>query len=155
MMILITGSTGHLGANLVRRLLDDGHAVRVLLRPESDNCSLDGLDVERVFGDLSDPRACRAAVNGCDRVHHCAAKVSTLDGDRRHKQEIYTCNVLGTRHLLRAALQAGVSRVVVTGSFSAVGHDSTRRSDESVPFNPFAPTLPYGISKAAVEHECL
>ena len=154
-MILITGSTGHLGANLVRRLLDDGHAVRVLLRPESDNCSLDGLDVERVFGDLSDPRACRAAVNDCDRIHHCAAKVSTLDGDRRHKQEIYTCNVLGTRNLLRAALEAGVAKVVVTGSFSAVGYHPGQASDESVPFNPFEPCLPYGMSKAAVEHECL
>jgi nucleoside-diphosphate-sugar epimerase len=154
-MILVTGSTGHLGANLVRRLLDEGHEIRVLLRPESDNRSLDALDVERVHGDLRDAEACRAAVQGCEQIHHCAAKVSTLDGDRRHKQEIFECNVLGTRNLLRAALQAGVSRVVVTGSFSAVGHDSTRRSDESVPFNPFAPTLPYGISKAAVEHECL
>ncbi|HEV3116288.1 MAG TPA: NAD-dependent epimerase/dehydratase family protein, partial [Gemmataceae bacterium] len=125
-MILVTGSTGHLGANLVRRLLNDGSEVRVLLRPQSDNRSLDGLEVERVYGDLRDPEACRAAVRGCEQIHHCAAKVSTLDGDRRHKQEIFACNVLGTRNLLAAALRAGVGRVVVTGSFSAVGHDPAR-----------------------------
>ncbi len=154
-MILVTGSTGHLGANLVRRLLADGQAVRVLLRPHSDNTSLDGLDLERVHGDLRDPAACAAAVRGCAQVHHCAAKVSTLEGDARHKDEIFTCNVLGTRHLLRAAREAGVGRVVVTGSFSAVGHHPRQPSDEGVPFNPFAAALPYAHSKAAVEHECL
>ena len=55
----------------------------------------------------------------------------------------------------RACLEAGVQRVVVTGSFSAVGHHPDRPSDESVPFNPFERSLPYGFSKAAVEHECL
>jgi nucleoside-diphosphate-sugar epimerase len=154
-MILVTGSTGHLGANLVRRLLADGQTVRVLLRPQSDNTSLDGLDLERVHGDLRDPAACAAAVRGCLSVHHCAAKVSTLQGDARHRHELFTCNVLGTRNLLRAAREAGVARMVVTGSFSAVGHDPGRPSDEGVPFDPFAPSLPYGHSKAAVEHECL
>src|SRR5438105_7298737 len=129
-MILVTGSTGHLGANLVRRLLADGAAVRVLLRPDSDNSSLDPLDVERVYGDLRDPATCLAAVRGCAQAHHCAAKVSTVAGTARHRDEIFACNVLGTRNLLRAALTAGVARVVVTGSFSAVGHDPTRPSDE-------------------------
>ena len=57
--------------------------------------------------------------------------------------------------MLRAALEAGVSRVVVTGSFSAVGHDPTRPVDETVPVNPFTRLLPYQKSKVAVEHECL
>jgi nucleoside-diphosphate-sugar epimerase len=154
-MILVTGSTGHLGANLVRRLLAEGESVRVLLRRESDNSSLDGLDVERVYGDLRDPAACAEAVRRCEGIHHCAAKVSTLEGDARHKQEIFSCNVLGARNLLRAALDAGVARVVVTGSFSAIGHDPSGPSDESVPFNPFEPAPPYAHSKVAVEHECL
>jgi nucleoside-diphosphate-sugar epimerase len=154
-MILVTGSTGHLGANLVRRLVADGEAVRVLLRARSDNSSLDGLEVERVYGDLRDPADCATAVRGCRSVHHCAAKVSTLEGDARHKDEIFTCNVLGTRNLLRAAREADVGRVVVTGSLSAVGHLPARPSNEDVPFNPFDAALPYAHSKAAVEHECL
>jgi nucleoside-diphosphate-sugar epimerase len=154
-MYLVTGSTGHLGANLVRRLLADGHAVRVLLRPSSDEAALAGLAVERVYGDVRDPAACQDAVKGCRSVHHCAALVSTLDGDLRHRRELYECNVLGTRNLLRAALEARVSRVVVSGSLSAVGHIPGQPVDESVPFDPFAWNLPYGVTKACVEHECL
>jgi len=152
MRVLVTGGSGHLGANLVRRLLDEGQAVRVLERPDSDNTALDGLDVERVRGDLRDAAAARAAVGGCRRVYHCAAKVSSGESQAA---EIYACNVLGTRHLLRAAGQAGVERVVVTGSFSAVGHDPARPSDETMPVDPFERLLPYQRSKVAVEHECL
>jgi nucleoside-diphosphate-sugar epimerase len=151
-MILVTGASGHLGANLVRRLLADGEGVRVLLRAGSNNAAVEGLDVERVWGDLRDYAATRSAVRGCRRVYHCAAKVSSTEGQRR---QIFECNVMGTRHVLRAALEAGVSRVVVTGSFSAVGHDPTCPVDETVPVNPFDSLLPYQRSKVAVEHECL
>jgi nucleoside-diphosphate-sugar epimerase len=151
-MLLITGASGHLGANLVRRLLDDGHAVRALLRRGSNNAALDGLDVERVYGDLRDTPSVAAAVRGCNRIHHCAAMLSTTAGNER---EIFDCNVIGTRNLLHAALEAGVSRVVVSGSLSAVGNDPSRPSDETLPFYPFEKLPPYSHTKAAVEHECL
>ena len=51
-MILLTGANGHLGANLLRRLLAEGEAVRVLLRAGSDNSTVDGLAVDRVYDDL-------------------------------------------------------------------------------------------------------
>ena len=152
MRVLVTGGSGHLGANLVRRLLDEGQQVRVLERVGGGGEALAGLDVEVVGGDLRDAATVRGAVRGCRRVYHCAAKVSSAEGQQR---EIYASNVVGTRHLLRAALAEGVERVVVTGSFSAVGHDPTRPSDESVPVDPFARLLPYQRSKVAVEHECL
>jgi nucleoside-diphosphate-sugar epimerase len=151
MTVLVTGGSGHLGANLVRRLLDDGRAVRVLMRPESDNRGLDGLSVERAPGDLRDLPAVRAAVAGCTQVYHCAAKVSTA---RRGEREIFACNVIGTRHVLQAARESGVSRVVVSGSFSAVGHDPGRPSDETVPFYPSAGPAVL-LVKMLVEHECL
>src|SRR5262245_48724009 len=94
MLVLVTGAAGHLGANLVRRLLETGEAVRVLLRPSTETRAVDGLDVERVVGDLRDPDATRAAVRGCRQVYHCAAKVSTADAQHR---EIFESNVLGTR----------------------------------------------------------
>jgi len=156
--ILVTGSSGHLGANLVRRLLDDGRAVRVLLRAGSDNSGVDGLDVERVYGDLRDPNAVDAAVKGCQRIYHAAALVSTLYGDDQLKRQIYDTNVLGTRHILGAAARHNVERTVVTGSFSAVGYDHSdpsRPSDESIPFYPFERMMPYECSKAFVEHECM
>jgi nucleoside-diphosphate-sugar epimerase len=140
-----------LGANLVRRLLHDGRAVRVLLRRENTRDAVDGLDVEMRFGDLRDADAVAAAVQGVERVYHCAAKVSTSAG---HRREIFETNVLGTRHVLDAARKAGVAKVVVTGSFSAVGHDPLRASDETVAFDPFQPVTPYETSKALVELEC-
>jgi len=149
---LVTGATGHLGANLVRRLVELGGRVRVLLRPSSDVRAVEGLAVERAVGDIRDPASLAAAVRGCSRVYHCAAKISITTGRER---EIYDTNVLGTRNVLAAAARAGVSRVVVTGSFSAVGHHPGRPSDERDPFDPFARALPYERSKAAVEHECL
>jgi 3beta-hydroxysteroid-4beta-carboxylate 3-dehydrogenase (decarboxylating) len=151
-VILVTGATGHLGANLVRRLLADAEDVRVLLRDGSDTRAVEGLAVERTWGDVRDPRAVRAAVRGCRQVHHCAARVSSAHG---HHREIYETNVVGTRHVLEAALAAGVERVVVTGSFSAVGHTGERPADETVAVDPFARLLPYQRSKVAVEHECL
>jgi nucleoside-diphosphate-sugar epimerase len=156
--ILVTGSSGHLGANLVRRLLDDGHAVRVLLRRSSDNSAAEGLDVEPAYGDLRDEDAVSAAVKGCQRVYHAAALVSTLYGDDRLKRQIYDTNVNGTRHILDAARRHDVERVVVTGSFSAVGYDHSepsRPSDETMPFYPFKRMMPYECSKAFVEHECM
>jgi nucleoside-diphosphate-sugar epimerase len=149
---LVTGATGHLGANLVRRLLLDGHRVRVLLRPQHDARAVDGLDLERAYGDIRDPASLNMALQGCARVFHCAAMISITAGS---EQEIYETNVLGTRNVLAAAAHAGVTRTVVTGSFSAVGHHPDRPSDERDPFNPFLKALAYERSKAAVEHECL
>lgn len=156
--ILVTGSSGHLGANLVRRLLDDGHDLRVFLRAGSDNSGVDGLDVERCYGDLRDPQAVNEAVKGCGRIYHTAAQVSTLYGDARLKRSIYDSNVLGTRHILNAARSYDVERVVVTGSFSATGfdhQDPSRPSNEELPFYPFERMMPYECSKAFVEHEVL
>ncbi|HEV2371536.1 MAG TPA: NAD-dependent epimerase/dehydratase family protein [Streptosporangiaceae bacterium] len=147
--VLVTGATGHLGANLVRGLLAAGHQVVVLLH-SAEAAAVDGLDVERRHGDVRDRDSVRAAVNGCDQVFHCAAKVSILETARR---EIFETNVLGTRHVLEAARDAGVRRVVVTGSFGAIGDRPGGPSDESVPFDPFTKHTAYEQTKLLVEHE--
>lgn len=153
--ILLTGATGHLGANLLRLLLAEGEDVRLMLRHGYDQAALQGLDVERVEADLRDSRAVAAAVQGCSHVYHCAALVSTIDGDAAHKRQVYDTNVRGTIHLLDAARRHGVEKVVVSGSLSATGHDAATPSDEAMPFYPFDRQLPYGFSKHLVEHECL
>jgi len=152
---LVTGGTGHLGANLVRRLLADGEQVRVLMRAERDNGALDGLDVERVFADLRDSEAVSIAVSGCTRVYHCAALVSTIQGNTAHKREVFDTNVRGTIHILQAAKLHGIDKVVVSGSLSATGYEHDRSSHEDMPFYPFDRHLPYGFTKHLAEHECL
>jgi nucleoside-diphosphate-sugar epimerase len=152
---LVTGATGHLGANLVRRLLEDGVQVRVMMRHGRDNGALDGLDVERVFADLRNSEEVSAAVRGCARVYHCAALVSTIDGNAAHKREIFDTNVRGTNHILKAAGRHNVGKVVVSGSLSATGYEPDRSSHEGMPFYPFDRHLPYGFTKHLAEHECL
>ena len=153
--LLVTGATGHLGANLVRRLLAEGENVRVMARTGHDNEALAGLDVELVYADLRDSVAIDAAVQGCSHIYHCAALVSTIEGNAAHKRKIYDTNVLGTRHILTSAIRHGVEKVVVSGSLSATGHDGDRPSHEEMPFYPFEFQLPYGFTKHLVEHEAL
>jgi nucleoside-diphosphate-sugar epimerase len=91
-------------------------------------------------------------------VFHAAAKISTLNATAGEERELHEINVLGTRNLMRAALDAGVARVVLTGSFSAVGYDPadpSKPSDEDMPFYPFGHVLPYARSKALAELEAL
>jgi nucleoside-diphosphate-sugar epimerase len=151
-MILVTGGTGHLGANLVRRLLKEGERVRLFVYPERAlNSAVAGLDTEIVEGDLRDASAVETAVKNCNQIYHCAAYLSTAT---HHARRTYECNVLGTRNVLRAALKQGVSRVVATGSYCTVGHHPERLSNETDTFYPFGKQAPYNTSKAFMEGEC-
>lgn len=156
--VLVTGGSGHVGAHVVHALLDEGHDVRCLVQPKLGAAALDGLPVERVEGDLRDLEAMRRATRGCARVFHVAAKVSTLDASAGEQRELYEINVIGTRNILRASLENGVARAVLTGSFSSTGYDlddPSRPSHEDLPFYPFGHTMPYSHTKALAEHELL
>lgn len=155
--VFLTGAAGHVGANLLRRLLNDDIPVRVLLRDKDNNEAVEGLDVECVYGDIRDFGAARKAMNGCQGVYHVAAKISTIEGNRAHRREIFECNVVGTRNILRAARETNAGRVVVTGSFSAVGYDlddPSAPSNEEMLFYPMERMMPYERSKSLVEMEC-
>jgi nucleoside-diphosphate-sugar epimerase len=162
--VFVTGGAGHVGANLLHRLLTDGRGVRALLRPGDDNRAVDAVEqaagrkVQRVMGDLRDQDVLRSGMQGCGSAFHVAAKISTVEGDADSLRDLFECNVIGTANVLRAAREAGARRVVVTGSFSAVGYDPrdpTKPSDETMPFQPFDEHMPYGRTKMLVEHECL
>jgi dihydroflavonol-4-reductase len=72
-VIFVTGGTGLLGNNIVRELCSRGVATRVLCRPETPREPFEGLDVEIVAGDLSDPNLLQSAIADCDCVIHSAA----------------------------------------------------------------------------------
>ncbi len=141
-----------MGANLLRALTSREEKVRAFIQPGTDPKCFQGLDIERVEGDLRDPASVNAAMRGVEVVYHVAAKVQTTVG---HEQDLYETNVLGTRHVLAAARAHGVKRVVVTSSLGAVGQPKDRPCTEEDGFNPFQHHLPYEESKAWVEHECL
>ncbi len=150
MTTLVTGATGHLGANLVRQLLIRDEKVRVLLRKKSRNLEVVGLDVETAYGDISDLESIKKAVFGCERVYHLAAFVSIRSGDR---DKLYDINVLGTRRVMQACRQQGVEKVVHCSSFGAVGTNPAGPSNEDWAVSPYELTTDYEISKTFAELE--
>jgi len=117
MKTLVTGATGFLGSHVARALLERGEDVRVLARPSSDVRALDGLQAERVTGDLRDAASLESALEGVTRIYHVAADYRLWARDPR---EIYESNVTGTRNLLEAARRAGVEKFVFTSTVATI-----------------------------------
>jgi nucleoside-diphosphate-sugar epimerase len=151
MRALVTGGGGFIGHHLVRRLLADGHEVRVL-----DNFStgrrerVEGLDVGLVEGDLRSYERAHTAVRGIDVVFHLGA----LPSVPRSVQDPLTTgavNVEGTLNILLAARDEDVLRVIFASSSSVYGASTSlpkAESDQPLPISP------YGVSKLAAENYC-
>ena len=114
--VLVTGSTGLLGNNVVRSLLARGDKVRCLVRPQHDPRPLAGLKVSTVVGDLSDMKSIYRAVDGVSHVVHAAADTH-IGG--RHRERQFAVNVKGTIGLAQAARQAA-ARLVFVSSVDAL-----------------------------------
>ncbi len=149
---LVTGATGLVGANVVEALNKAGWQVRVLRRSTSRMDALEGLTYEAVVGDILDESSLVDALAGVDVVFHVAG---AADHWRSGPERMYRINVEGTRHVVAAALQAGVSRLVYTSSLAAVGPapDPLHPVDERQTFNLPPEKFPYGHSKWLAEQE--
>lgn len=149
-MILVTGATGFVGAAVSRKLLEAGRRVRVLIRGGGDRTNLDVPAIDIVTGDLTDADSLRHAVRGCEGVFHVAADYRLWVRD---PAAMFAANVEGTRMLMRAALDAGVARVVYTSSVATLGIRAGEVSDEETPVS-FADMIgPYKQSKFLAEVE--
>lgn len=114
-MILVTGGTGFIGQNLIRRLSLEGHKVRTLIRPAAYSPQLPhGVPVEAAISSMNDPRGLRAALVGVDVVYHLAG----VHWDEPAPNLRFT-EVEGTRQLLEAAQDAGVGRLVYLSQIGA------------------------------------
>jgi nucleoside-diphosphate-sugar epimerase len=103
---LVTGATGFVGRALIRRLVQNGHAVRAAVRSRETAAGLDGASVHEVS--LADPNALAEIAAGSEVVFHCAAENSA----RAVPAAYGWINVAGTENVLNAARHAGVRRVV-------------------------------------------
>lgn len=115
MTVVVTGSCGHVGVNLVRALLAEGRRVRALIYKNAK--PLEGLEVERVEGDVLDPATLTRAFRGADVVYHLAARIS-VDGDRDGMVE--KTNIVGTTNVVAACLEHKVRRLVHFSSIHAL-----------------------------------
>jgi dihydroflavonol-4-reductase len=131
MKTLITGASGFVGSAVVRQLLRAGHEVRALVRPNTDRRNLAGLDVELITGDLKDRQSLDHALIGCNVLFHVAALYRLWV---RRPDELYQTNVNGTINVMRAAIEAGVERIVYTSSVATLGLTSDGSpADETTP----------------------
>ncbi len=137
----------------MRALGERGDDVRLLLRRSTRAEHLEGVDAERVTGDVTDRRAVRRALTGVERVFHVAGRTSMRRQDR---DAVFATNVGGTRIVMEEALNAGVERVVHTSSVSAIGAARPRGAvDETSRFEIGHLGIAYVNSKHEAEHEAL
>src|SRR5262249_14284828 len=142
--------TGFLGSHLCRRMVADGQEVRILVRPTSKLAVLDGLPVQQVIGDITDPASVRLAVRERDWVVHAAA---TLSYSSRDQPLHANGNVKGTHYLAEACRLEGVRRLVHVSSVAAIGipADPQHPAAEDFPFNLETSGLSYHLSKQRAE----
>ena len=147
----VTGGSGHVGGNLVRLLLKKGWTVRCLIH--KDMRALEGLNIEKVKGDLLDADFLCDKLSGCDAVFHAAAQIAieNVDIELMHK-----INVEGTRSVTRAALEAGVNRFIHFSSIHAYEQTPIDAElNESRPLVSRSNAAPYDASKAEAERVVL
>ena len=148
---LVTGGAGFIGSHLCRRLLADGHAVRViddLSSGQRDNLADIIDEVELVVGDLRDEALLDKVLRGVDYALHHAAVASVQTSVERplFEQEV---NAVGTLRFFEAARRAGVGRVVFAASAAAYGNNPTvPKREQMIP----EPESPYAISKVMGEY---
>lgn len=145
---LVVGASGYLGSNVVRRLVDRGEKVRVLVRPTSSTLGFDDLDVQRFSGGLWDTETLREAMADVDDVFYCVVDARPW---ARHPQELFRTNVEGLHNVLDVAVDAGLRRFVFTSTIATLARQDSGVVEESQPHNWLDRAGPYTRSRLQAE----
>ena len=112
---LITGSSGHVGSNLIRKLHEQNYTIRCI-DFDGDHRAYDGYDVEIMKGDITDKDSLYPIFEDVDVVFHTAALINL---DRRFRKAIKVVNIEGTRNVCDVALEQGVQKLIHFSSVDA------------------------------------
>jgi nucleoside-diphosphate-sugar epimerase len=121
MRVFLTGGTGFIGGEVARRLRTRGDDVRALVRSPEKAAALSQAGCELMAGDLSDATVLAAAMKDQDAVIHVAAIYEIGVSKKRHPA-MWETNVEGTARVLKAANEAGVSKIVYVSTVAAFGN---------------------------------
>ena len=154
MKILVTGGAGFIGSNIVRKLVELGHSVRVLdnfATGQRDNLSGYIDSIEMIEGDIRDFWTVAKATKDIECIIHEAALPSVL---RSIDNPLTTTevNINGTLNLLEASRFNGVRRLIFASSSSVYGDSVENCKHEELKPRPKSP---YAITKLAAEEYCL
>ncbi len=150
MTYLVTGGAGFIGSHLVEALLAEGHHVRIVDNFSTGKRSNLCTGAECVEADLTDLDTIRPAFRDVDGVFHVAA-LPRVQYSIEYPRESNAANITGTLHVLEAARESGVRRVVYSASSSAYGDQPTLPLHEEMKPNPKSP---YGLQKYVGEEYC-
>ena len=147
MNVFVTGATGFIGIQLVKRLVEEGNTVHALYRSESkaDLIRMEGVKLFR--GDILDEDSLRQAMQGCSQAYHAAAFAAVWSKD---PDLVFRLNVNGSLNVIRLAEEAGISRIVVTSTAGILGPSETDPVNETTP-PPDSFFTPYEASKFQLE----
>ncbi|MBL7963050.1 MAG: NAD-dependent epimerase/dehydratase family protein [Flavobacteriales bacterium] len=161
-MDLVTGGTGIVGAHVLLELVRAGRSARAIHRDGSGPAHVQRLfahygaealftKIEWVKADLLDVHGLSEAMQGVEHVYHAAAHISF---DPRERKKLFAVNITGTAHVVNAALEAGVKRLVHVSSTSAVGAGPAGvPRTEDTPWDEDGEHSAYAVSKREAELE--
>jgi len=148
--VLVTGATGFVGGAVVERLVHEELPVSITVRRAA---------IERVgvrafpIGDLGPATDWTAALQGCDTVVHCSARVHVMRDTADDPLAAYrVANVEGTMALAKQAVAAGVRRFIFISTIKVNGEGTILGQPYHADDHP-APADPYAISKFEAERE--
>jgi len=153
--VVVTGAAGFIGSAVTRALLARGAVVTALVEPGASTSNLDGLDVERREVDITKSDGFGDVLVGASYCFHLAAKFGFWPKD---PTSFYAVNVRGSQNVIRAALQAGVKRIVYTSTVATLGLWATKAGQPSNEDDVAEISHLYGNykqTKYVAEHEVL
>lgn len=146
MNCLVTGASGFIGSWLVRKLIHEGHKVRVLCRETSVFDLIPDLDFEKAFGDITRPETISPALRNIDTVFHLAGHIGYKKSDNDIMEKV---NVVGTQNIYTASLEHKIKNFIFLSSVTAIGASLTpfETLDENSKFNLSHLNFGYAESK--------
>ncbi len=153
MRAFVTGSTGLLGNNLVRLLLEQGYQVKALVRSSEKAVKIFGnLNITLVKGDMTNVHGFAEQLTDCDILFHCAAYFREYYQPGNHWQKLENININGTIRLLEAAEKKGIKKVIYVSSGGVIGKKAHGElSDETTPPDEYRYSNLYFKSKVLAE----